>query len=328
MDEKFLISGGIPRILGELMQGHAFKKAELAEIDFQRKTYVPKCTYTTPVSHCSDKKPSIGFTGFCIYKETIYIATRTEVLVLSSHDYSILKVINDPLFNDIHDVLIHDGFLYVAVTGMDAVFVFDLETHEKTIKNVLQKDPFHRFSKNLNLNKISSLKPNESHPNHIFCLNDEIWVTRLKQKDAISLKNPNKKITIEEGLPHDGFLRNKDLYFTTVNGYVVVFNAETLQKTKTIKLTGANPKSRSPLGWCRGIYVDEAFFYVGFTQLRTTKVTENLEWLKAMAEEKSLFEKPAPTRIEKYTLAGLYVDSFELPKNGVYTIFNIEKISN
>ena len=111
MDEKFLISGGIPRTLGELMQGHAFKKAELAEIDFQRKTYVPKCTYTTPVSHCSDKKPSIGFTGFCIYKDTIFIATRTEVLVLSSHDYSILKVINDPLFNDIHDVLIHDGFL-------------------------------------------------------------------------------------------------------------------------------------------------------------------------------------------------------------------------
>ena len=137
MDEKFLISGGIPRTLGELMVGHAFKKAELAEIDFQRKTYVPKCTYTTPVSHCSNKKPSIGFTGFCIYKETIYIATRTEVLVLSSHDYSILKVINDPLFNDIHDVSIHDGFLYVAVTGMDAVFIFDLETHEKTIKNVL-----------------------------------------------------------------------------------------------------------------------------------------------------------------------------------------------
>ena len=326
MDEKFLISGGIPRTLGELMQGHAFKKAELAEIDFQRKTYIPKCTYTTPASHCSDKKPSIGFTGFCIHKETIYIATRTEILVLSFHDYSILKVINDPLFNDIHDVLIHDGFLYVAVTGMDAVFVFDLETHEKTIKNVLQKDPFHRFSKNLNLNKISSLKPNESHPNHIFCLNDEIWVTRLKQRDVICLNNPKKKITIDEGMPHDGFVKGNELYFTTVNGYIVIFNTKTLKKVRAIKLTGSNANKNTPLGWCRGLYVDSCFLYVGFTQLRTTKVTENLDWVKLMVGERRIFEKPSPTRIEKYTLEGVYVSEFILPKNSIYSIFSIVKL--
>ena len=46
-------------------------------------------------------------------------------------------------------------------------------------------------------------------------------------------------------------------------------------KTKTIKLTGAPVNGKTPLGWCRGLYVDDTHFYVGFTQLRTTKITEN-----------------------------------------------------
>lgn len=121
------------------MEGHAFKKAELAEIDFQNKTYTPKCTYITPRAFCADKKPSIGFTGFCTYKDAIYIATRTEVLILDRKTYTIKNVITDPLFNDIHDVIVHNNFLYVAVIGMDAIFIINLETQEKTISNVLQK---------------------------------------------------------------------------------------------------------------------------------------------------------------------------------------------
>lgn len=127
-------------------------------------------------------------------------------------------------------------------------------------------------------------------------------------------------------MPHDGFVKDKELYFTTVNGYIVVFNTETLQKVRSIKLTGMDVTGKSPLGWCRGLYVDKDHFYVGFTQLRTTKVTENLDWVKTMVEERKLFDKPAPTRIEKYTLDGTYVSEYQLPKNGIYTIFKIHKL--
>lgn len=326
MSEKFLISGGIPRTLGELMSGHAFKRAELAEVDFDQKTYTSQYSHITPAQFCADHKPSIGFTGLCLFEDKIFIATRTEVLLLSKKNYSLIAIITDPLFNDIHHVCIINNFLYVAVTGLDAVFQYDLKTYQKNIYNVLQKNPFHRFNEKDLLNKRVSLKPHESHPNYIFEINGDPWVTRLKQKDAISLVDPSKRIVISEGLPHDGFRKNEFVYFTTVNGYIVKYQIHTLKKVRSIKLSGKPSQKESPLGWCRGLYVDDDFFYVCFSQLRTTKVTENLIWLKSMMEEKRMFDKPAPTRIEKYTLAGKYVDSFVLPKKGITTIFNIEKI--
>ncbi|EDM43226.1 hypothetical protein SCB49_12144 [unidentified eubacterium SCB49] len=325
-EERFLVSGGIPRVFGELMAGHVFKKAELAKIDFENKTYTSVLQYTTPSEFCSDTKPSITFGCFCIESDKIYIPTSTQVLILDRTTYAIKEVISDPLFNDIHDIYVLKGKLYVAVTGLDSVFIYDLKTRNRVIIHVLGKDPFHKWNPNEALNKVASLKPHEAHPNHLFEIEGEIWVTRFIQKDAVCLNDLTKRIDIGVGFPHDGFVKENVVYFTTVNGYVVSFDIHTFKNLKTIKLSGANSTSNKPLGWCRGLYVSDRFFYVGFTQLRTTKLTENLDWARKMIEKKRLFDKPAPTRIEKYTLDGQYVDQFILPKSGVYTVFSIEKI--
>jgi hypothetical protein len=325
MDEKFLISGGIPRVLGELIPGHVFKKAELAEINFTKKTYKPVLNYTSPKEYCADIAPSITFGGFCRVDSRIYIPTRTEVLVVDAATYEVEEVITDPLFNDIHDVLVKDGILYVAVTGMDAVFKIHLNTRERTVINIAGKLPFHRFKESDNLNKRSSLKPHEAHPNALFEIDNQIWVTRLKMMDAVCIDDISHTIKISTGLPHDGFVKGDFIYFTTVNGYVVVVDKRTKKEIKSIKLTSAKGTDDTPLGWCRGIFVDEEYFYVGFTQLRTTKVTENLDWAKTMIEKKKIFRKPLPTRIEKYTLDGTYVSAFRFPKNGIYNVFSVKK---
>ena len=327
MSERFVIAGGIPRKYGELLSaGHVLKKAEIAEIDFTTKEYTTKLTYETPAEYCANKLPSIGFTSFSLQGDTLYIGTSTEAMLLDTQTYEVSKMINDPLFNDVHHVKKIGDRIYVVVTGMDAVFEFDSEGRRQKIYNVLGKDAFHKFKESDNLNKVATTKPHESHPNHVFRINDEIWVTRFKQKDAICLTDSTKKINIEVGFPHDGFVKGNLVYFTTVNGYVLAFNKDTLQKEIEIKLTGSKGLQDVPLGWCRGLYVADDYMYVGFTQLRTTKVTENLAWLKTMVKQKKVTSKPSPTRIEKYDLKGNFISEYILPSDGIFTIFGIEKI--
>lgn len=324
-EEKFLVSGGIPRVYGELVSGHAFKKAELAIVDFAKNRYTAVLNHKTPKDFSCDVAPSITFGSFCRYKDILYIPTRTEVLLVNATTFNVIEVITDKLFNDIHDVHVLHNMLYVAVTGMDAVFKIDLKTREREIINVLGKDPFHRFSENENLNNKASLKPHEAHPNFLFQIDDKIWVTRLKMKDAVCLSDINKRIVIDIGLPHDGFVKDDLIYFTTVNGYVVIVDKNTKDTVKRIRLTGAKNVD-IPLGWCRGLYVDETHFYVGFTQLRTTRFTENIDWVKSILKNKKIPDKPTPTRIEKYTLDGDFVSEYRFPKNGIFNIFSIRKI--
>lgn len=325
MSEKFLVSGGIPRTYGELVAGHVFKKAELAIIDFAKGSYNQVLEYKTPSAYCCDVAPSITFGSFCENNGVIYIPTRTEVLLVNSKTYEIIEVINDHLFNDIHDVHVLNNSLYVAVTGMDSVFKIDLSTRKREIIHVLGKDPFFRFEEDENLNIRASLKPHEAHPNFLFQIDDEIWVTRLKMKDAVCLSDLNKRIKIDIGMPHDGFVKDDLIYFTTVNGYIVVVDKDSKKIVNRIKLTSAK-QTNTPLGWCRGLFVGEQYLYVGFTQLRTTKFTENLDWVKRILKNKKISNKPESTRIEKYTLSGQYVSEYKFPKNGIFNIFTIQKI--
>ncbi len=327
MSEIFIIAGGIPRKYGELLSaGHVLKKAEIAHINFESNSYDSKLIYETPGIFCPDNMPSIGFTSFSVTEKHLYISTSTEVLILDKYDYKIVKIINDPLFHDNHHVKKINDKIYVVVTGIDAVMEFDLDGNRLAIYNVLGKDPFHKYSRTTNLNKISSTKPHESHPNHLFAMGDEIWVTRFKQKDAVCLQDRSKRMDIEVGHPHDGVVKGDLVYFTTVNGYIVAHNKVTYKKELEIKLTGSSFNKDVPLGWCRGLYIDEDYFYVGFTQLRTTKITENLAWLKTIVKNKKISSKPSPTRIEKYTRDGKYVSQSIIPAEGIFTIFGIEKV--
>ena len=68
--------------------------------------------------------------------------------------------------------------------------------------------------------------------------------------DAVCVNNPNKRIFIGDGLVHDGVVKGKYIYFTTVNGRIKVFDKKTLQLCTDIDLAIVAPHWK---GWFRGI---------------------------------------------------------------------------
>lgn len=327
MEEKFLVSGGIPRKFGELLSvGHALKQASLAEVDFSNKIYTPKLNHITAPELCVDSKPTIGFTTLSVHKQYIYVCTSTEVLVVDKITYEIVRIYSEKLFHDLHHVNVINNKIFVVNTGMDTVFEYDMNFKNRKIYHTLGNDPFHKFSPNENLNKIVSTKPHETHTNNIFEIDGEPWITRMRLKEAVALHDHSKKMEIGVGRPHDGIVKGDFIYFTTVNGYIVVFNKYTFRKEAQIELNSSSQRRNTPLGWCRSLHVDDDCMYVGFTQLRTTKFSENLGWLKTMVQNRKITHKPLPTRIEKLSLNGDFISEFILPTNEIYTIFSIHKL--
>ena len=89
------------------------------------------------------------------------------------------------------------------------------------------------------------------------------------------------RIDVAVEKPHDGYLFGDSVYFTTIDGHVVVASQKTLQVTKIYDLNQMHPEPRLPLGWCRGLLpVDERYLWVGFSRLRATKFVENVNWIK------------------------------------------------
>ncbi|WP_342045383.1 hypothetical protein [Bacillus sp. OTU530] len=139
--------------------------------------------------------------------------------------------------------------------------------------NVLGNNPWEQFFRKTDYRKIPTTKPHQSHPNYVFEIGNDIWVTRCLQKDAICLTKSNRIINIGRELVHDGVVFGESIYFTQVDGHVVVVdihNHEVIQVHNLNKMTDTN----MPLGWCRGIkIIDHDKVIVGFTRIRPIKKT-------------------------------------------------------
>jgi hypothetical protein len=107
-------------------------------------------------------------------------------------------------------------------------------------------------------------------------------VTRLQQRDAVSLSEPGRRIAIAVQRPHDGYPAGDSIWFTTVDGHLVIADQKSLQVKKVVDLTRINGSEDQVLGWCRGLLpLDERYVWVGFTYVRPTKFKENLAWIKS-----------------------------------------------
>ena len=258
-----------------------------------------KCVeYISPSEVCTEKNPSILFSAGTVDNNLLYVGTQTEILIYSLPDFKQVDYISLSCFNDIHHVRpTAKGNLLVANTGLDMVLEVSLTGEIINEWNVLGGNAWERFSQNIDYRKVATTKPHLSHPNYVFHINDDIWVTRCLQKDAICLTNFNKRIDIGTALIHDGIIFGDALYFTQVDGHVVkvgLFNHEAKQTYNLNKMTNKN----TPLGWCRGIKViDSDKVIVGFTRIRPVR--------KTTPEGKVLWEGEygvLPTRIACYDL--------------------------
>ncbi len=292
----------------------------LVEIDPVTKGSRNCVEYDSPKETVPDELPAILFKSTTLRDNKLYACTSTEVMIYDLPSFRLATYISLPMFNDVHHVYpTLEGTLLVMVTGLDIVAEVSLDGKFLRHWDVMGEDTWNIFSRHTDYRKIPTTKPHRAHANHIFQLGDEIWVTRFHQRDAVSLRDPSRKIEIGIQRPHDGFLFNGSLYFTTVDGHIVIANPGTLKTERMIDLNKMSGPGGETLGWCRGLLpVDERFVWVGFTRVRPTKFQENLNWVR---QQKRTHR---PSHIGLYDLqSGSCLEEIETEPHGIGVVFTL-----
>jgi hypothetical protein len=319
---KLYISGGQQRssLFRKLEEWQSSERALLIELDPNNNQSRTCVEYVSPPEVCADELPAILFKSASLHENKLYACTSTEVMIYEIPSFQLLHYISLPCFNDLHHVCpTARGTLLVAVTGLD--MVVEISTSGDVVQewSVLGENLWARFSRQTDYRKVATTKPHHAHPNHVFELEGEVWVTRLEQRDAICLSKPGPRIDIVIQRPHDGYVVGDRIYFTTVDGHVVIANRHSLQVEKTIDLNEMSDHPEQALGWCRGVLpVGERWLWAGFTRVRPTRFIENVAWIKNAGSQ------PKPSHIALYDLERRRcVQEIELEPHGIGVVFSL-----
>ncbi len=300
---KVYLTGGVTgtrkKNLAEKSLSFAFSEALILELDTETQSVREILRYSTPADSCPQDSPSILFKAGSRIGEHLHLCTTTEIMQCRIGEWRMQNIISDPLFNDVHHVtMTPQGTRLVVVTGLDMVVEIGADGTIIREWDVLCEDPWQRFSGDVDYRQIHSTKPHKSHPNYLFFIGNEPFVTRHIQRDAVSLLDPERRIDIAIEQPHDGYVANGKAYFTTIDGHVVIADCESLQVVEVINLSDM-VKSDNALGWCRGFHLlEDGRFIVGFSRLRPTKFNENIAWVKTRIKKAAgglLGERNLPT---------------------------------
>ena len=252
-------------------------------------------TYVSPEDAVADDG-AVSLQASSLHDGRLYTCTETEVMVYALPEFEQLAYVSLPCFNDVHHVRKSvRGNILVANAGLEMVLELTEGGEIVEAINVLGEDPWAAYDPGVDYRKLST-KPHRAHPNYVFYLGDEPWATRFEQGDAVSLRDQRRRIDISDVRIHDGLLHDGRLYFTTVDGKIVVADAESLQTVEQIDLTTFHD-DRALLGWCRGVLVDGDHLWVGFSRIRPTRFRANVAWAARG------FRHSKPTHIACYDLA-------------------------
>jgi hypothetical protein len=322
MSELYVVGGALRSSLFKpLAEWNSCKKALIVKVNPRARTSEVLLEYDSPADACPTESPSILFKSATVVDNKLYVCTPTEVLVYQLPGFELLHYVSLPCFNDLHHVRpTPEGNILIVDTGLD--LVVEVTTQGKLLRewSVIGEDTWKRFSREIDYRKVPETKPHKSHPNHVFQLDDEIWVTRFDQRDAISLTRPGRRIDIGVQRPHDGQVVGDWIYFTTVDGHLVVANRHTLHVEEIFNLNTIDNKQQLVLGWCRGVAVMEKDkVWVGFTRIRLTRFKENLVWAKQGFETRK-----KPTHIALYDLAKREcLDEIDVEPYGLDVLFSV-----
>jgi hypothetical protein len=322
---KVYVGGGQFRtsIFQKLEEWESCKRAMLVEIDPDKKRSRNCVEYESPKDAAPDELPAIIFKSSTLRDNKLYACTSTEVMIYELPSFRLATYITLPFFNDLHHVYpTPQGTLLVMVTGLDIVAEVSLQGEFLRHWDVMSEDTWSIFSPNIDYRKVPTTKPHRAHANHIFQLGEEIFATRFHQRDAISLQDPKRRIEIGIQRPHDGFLFDGSIYFTTVDGHIIIASPKTLKIERIHDLntmSGYGGANGETLGWCRGLLpLNERFVWVGFTRVRPTKFKENLSWVRQQKRNHR------PSHIALYDLQrGRCVDQIETEPHGIGVVFTL-----
>ena len=302
-----------------------YETALILEVDTESGQVQTRVEYETPADARAGDKSSVNFHCGALVGELLYTCTMTEILIYKVPQFERVGYLSLPCFSDLHHVApASDESLLVVNTGLDMVMKIDLQGNVLQEWCVVDEVPWTRFSHSVDYRKVETTKPHKAHPNFVFELDGEIWVTRFNQRDAVSLGGSGKRIEIAVDRPHEGLLYGDRILFTVVDGTIVIVNRHSLRVEKTIDLRKIQDGDREMLpAWCRGILpVDNARMWVGFTRIRNTLLRENVRWVKTVLHEGMVIK---PTHIALFDLATQQclkeIDLEPYGLNGVFGIF-------
>lgn len=217
------------------------------------------------------------FKGMARDGARLLLCTATEVLWLDPVGGAVVDRWSHPWLDDVHHAVVHDGRLWVVSTGADGVLEVGADRAEVRFHPAVAG----AVAPSGDVRGREKRGPHASHPNHLFVRDGALWVTRFHQRDAIRvLAGPEAsgadRLEVEYERPHDGLVDGSSVWFTTVDGALVRSAAGVAQRVGL----QAPDATGEPLGWCRGLALDGADAWVGFTRIRATRWRSNLAWAR------------------------------------------------
>ena len=283
-DSLYVVGGTQRKDAADRPQWQRYSGALVVRVDIETGEVHRSLDYQSPPEAGPDEGNSVTFKAATIDGDRLLVPTTTEILIYRLPDFVQTGYVSLPVFNDLHHVIPGaNNTLYVASTGLDMVFHLTENGEQLNEWSAADELPWSRFSREIDYRKIGSIKPHLSHPNFLFELDSDLWVTRCDSCDAVCLTDDHPKIDLGGSAnPHDGILVNGNIYFTLVDGTLVIVDQETRRVTRSInlgKLVGTN----HPLGWCRGVEIlSEDVAVVGFSRLRSTPWGHKIRWTKRL----------------------------------------------
>ncbi len=307
---------------------YLYEAALILEIDTDAGTARTCVEYRSPREARAGEQAAAHFHAGVVRHNALYTCTATEVLIYQIPEFKQIGYISLPCFNDLHHVIVaSDGNLLVVSTGLDMVVRVTPRGEVVEEWSVLDEAPWTRFSRGIDYRQVVTTRPHVSHPNFVFELDGEVWVTRFYQRDAISLNGSHRHIDIAVEAPHDGLVYGERIYFTSVDGKIIVVNRGSLRIEELVDLRKIQDRDREILpAWCRGLWLqDDRKLWVGFTRIRSTRLRENVRWVKTVLREGTVVK---PTHlalfdiVEKQCLKEIDVEAYGM--NAIYGIFPAE----
>jgi len=303
---------------------YLYDAALILELDTDSGAVRTCVEYQSPPEARAGNQPAAHFHCGALSGNLLYTCTTTEVLVYRLPDFEQVAYVSLPCFNDLHHVTpSSDGNLLVVNTGLEMVVKVSLDGEILAEWSALGDDPWARFSRDIDYRKVETTKPHRSHPNFVFELDDEVWVTRFHQRDAISVSGSGKRIEIAGEFPHDGLIWGERILFTAVDGKLVMVNRHTLGVEQIVDLRQIQDRDQEVLpAWCRGLLpVDERRIWVGFTRIRKTIFREHVRWVKSVLREGTVVK---PTHVALFDIVDKgCLKQFDLEPYSLNTVFGI-----
>lgn len=340
MKSLYLI-GGQQKYLRPLFSNdtdwYEYDKGVAVRLNLEAGTAQTLLEYKSPWRTENEKTAPTLFKSGSIEGNILYLCTQTEVMLYHLPDFKQITYISLPSFNDVHHVRpTPRGTLVVASSGLDMIVEITPAGQRVREWPVLDEDPWTRFSRETDYRMVNT-KPHRAHPNFLFYVDNQLWATRFYQRDAICLEDHSRRIPIALGAPHDGLQHGDYVIFTTVNGFVVIVHKQTLKVDEIIDLNAIH-QDASPLGWCRGVLMEDEKIWVGFSRIRPTRLRENLEWAKRQLkwgiksllhesadEERQLWlDRERPSHVACYDLKRrTCVQEIDLEAHGISALFSL-----